>query len=187
MDDVTTYVLKLIERDYSNDPSKIRPHGRWSHFLAAGRDRISPLIDSWRASNTDETEICRRMIDLTLISVLLDAGAGSWQYNEPQSGLTIGRSEGLAVASLDMFQAGMFSSSPEKCQVDATGLKTISLSDVLQGLQVSDSNPMPGAEGRAGLLLRFVRPLACFVSGTILTHCSDWARFSATRKTKHSS
>lgn len=158
--DVTRYVLNLIQRDYNNDPTKIRPHGRWSHFLAAGTDRITPLLAAWTAEGADESEVCRRMIDLTVVSVLLDAGAGAWQYTEAQSdGSTtaIGRSEGLAVASLHMFQRGLFSSNQQyKHQVDADALKAISTDDVLQGLQISASNPMPGAEGRAGLLLRSV-------------------------------
>lgn len=150
------YILKLIQRDYNNDPAKIRPHGRWSHFLAAGRDRIEPLIASWRQAGTDELEVCRRMIDLTLVSVLLDAGAGSWHFSEHDTGLKIGRSEGLAVASLHMFLGGLFSSSAaQKQQVDGTKLKVTKASTVLEALQVSDDNPMPGAQGRVDLLIRF--------------------------------
>ena len=34
--------------------------------------------------NIDEKEKARRLIDLVLVSVLLDAGAGdSWKYKEP--------------------------------------------------------------------------------------------------------
>ena len=44
------------------------------------------------------------------MSVLLDAGAGNlWKYTTKQ-GKKYGRSEGLAVGSLDMFEKGMFSS-----------------------------------------------------------------------------
>jgi Protein of unknown function (DUF1688) len=44
------------------------------------------------------------------VSVLLDAGAGNaWSYREKESGNVYTRSEGLAIASLDMFKAGMFS------------------------------------------------------------------------------
>lgn len=44
------------------------------------------------------------------MSVLLDAGAGNaWKYREKESGDIYSRSEGLAIASLDMFIAGMFS------------------------------------------------------------------------------
>jgi hypothetical protein len=55
-------------------------------------------------------ERTRRLLDLFLVSVLLDAGAGTlWKFTTKQ-GKKYGRSEGLAIASLDMFESGMFSS-----------------------------------------------------------------------------
>lgn len=51
------------------------------------------------------------MIDLALVSVLLDAGAGpSWKYKEPGTEDFYNRSEGLGIASLHMFLQGAFSS-----------------------------------------------------------------------------
>ena len=45
------------------------------------------------------------MIDLFLVSVLLDAGAGNrWSYKSAENGRVYKRSEGLAVASLEMFK-----------------------------------------------------------------------------------
>lgn len=47
-----------------------------------------------------------------LVSVLLDAGAGNeWKYEV--DGQTYARSEGLAVASYDMFVQGVFSDDPK--------------------------------------------------------------------------
>jgi hypothetical protein len=65
-------------------------------------------------------EVCKRLIDLFLISVLLDAGAGNtWRYREKEGGNVYSRSEGLAIASLDMFNAGMFSADRQQpCRVD---------------------------------------------------------------------
>ena len=55
-------------------------------------------------------ERTRRLLDLFLVSVLLDAGAGNlWKFTTPQ-GKKYGRSEGLAVGSLEMFEKGVFSS-----------------------------------------------------------------------------
>lgn len=52
-----------------------------------------------------------------------------------------------------MFKAGYFSSDPsEACQVDSAGLKKLSIQQLAKGLQVSESNPIMGLEGRAGLL-----------------------------------
>jgi hypothetical protein len=60
------------------------------------------------------------LIDLFIVSVLLDAGAGdTWQFEEPGSGHIYTRSEGIAVASLYMFTAGDFSTTQdEKHMVD---------------------------------------------------------------------
>lgn len=53
----------------------------------------------------DNSEKCRRLIDLFLISVLLDAGAGTeWSYKSTENGRMYRRSEGIAVASLEMFK-----------------------------------------------------------------------------------
>jgi hypothetical protein len=71
-----------------------------------------------------------------------------------------GRSEGLAVASLEMFKMGTFSSDPSQpFQVDATGLEHLTAESLAKGMQVSESNPMSGLEGRAGLLIRLAKAL----------------------------
>lgn len=91
-----------------------------------------------------------------LVSVLLDAGAGTkWQYKSKESGKVYRRSEGLAVASLEMFKTGMFSGNPDQpCQVDSKGLKKLTSEKMARGLQVSDDNPIDGLEGRTSLLIR---------------------------------
>lgn len=83
-----------------------------------GVPRVDNLIKSWPV-DVDNAERTRRLLDLFLVSVLLDAGAGNkWQY-KADNGRIYRRSEGLAVASLEMFTAGLFSSNPEqKNQVD---------------------------------------------------------------------
>jgi hypothetical protein len=55
----------------------------------------------------------RAEFDLAIVSVLLDAGAGpQWRYHDATTGSSIGRSEGLALASLAMFLGGAFSAGP---------------------------------------------------------------------------
>ena len=61
------------------------------------------------------SEVARVRIDLCTVSVLLDAGAGpAWRYREPETGLVLQRSEGLAVASLHAFRSGLFSADPQQ-------------------------------------------------------------------------
>lgn len=65
------------------------------------------------------------------------------------------RSEGLAVASLDMFNAGLFSSDPvQPHRVDGPALKRLTVEHLRRGLQVSSENPMDGLEGRTELLVK---------------------------------
>ena len=59
------------------------------------------------------------------------------------------------MASLEMFKAGYFSSDEaQPCQVDALGLRKLTPQVLARGLQVSESNPLLGLEGRAGLMER---------------------------------
>ena len=60
---------------------KIPYHSRWRHFEAGGVDRKGEL-DTLLAGRTP-AEVARARIDLTVVSVLLDAGAGpQWRYTE---------------------------------------------------------------------------------------------------------
>lgn len=150
-----SYIVSIIKRDYAPDYHLIPPHGRWQHFEVGGRPRITQLLQSW-PSTVDASERTRRLIDLFVVSVLLDAGAGNrWSYKSKESGKIYSRSEGLAVASLEMFKSGLFSSNPaEPCQVDAVGLRRITVEMLAKGMQHSDTNPLAGLEGRAGLMAR---------------------------------
>lgn len=153
--ETANYLVSIIKRDYAPDYSQIPSHGRWQHFEAGGRPRVEQLIATW-PKTVDAQEKTRRLIDLFLVSVLLDAGAGTrWSYKSKESGKYYKRSEGLAIASLEMFKAGYFSSdTQEPSQVDSLGLKRLSVQQLAKGLQVSDHNPIAGLEGRAGLLSR---------------------------------
>lgn len=51
----------------------------------------------------DSQEVARRLVDLVMVSVLLDAGAGdAWKYQEVSSDQTFSRSEGLGVSSTSL-------------------------------------------------------------------------------------
>ncbi len=145
-------VLTSTKRDFAPDYASIPPHGRWQHFNVGGKDRISHLLQSWPQTTVDAPERTRRLIDLFLVSVLLDAGAGtSWSYKSKENGRIYKRSEGLAVASLEMFKAGMFSSdSHQPFQVDGEGLRrrsrfqnTTLLLDWKEGRKFSFGYPAP--------------------------------------------
>ncbi|KAF8552274.1 DUF1688-domain-containing protein [Imleria badia] len=160
-DAVIAFCASIMQRDFANAFDTIPPHGRWRH-LDAGLPRIAPLLQSWAASGVSIAEQCKRLLDLFLVSVLLDAGAGNdWTYTEPGTGRTFSRSEGLGVASLHMFCAGLFSGSAEQpCRVDAQGLARITTDKVAEAMQVTEANPMVGLDGRTELLVRLSAALA---------------------------
>ncbi|MCO5598821.1 hypothetical protein L7F22_052920 [Adiantum nelumboides] len=156
------FCTKIIERDFGGKVEQIPPHGRWRHFDAANLPRITTLLTQFHNEKVQPIEAARRLVDLFVVSVLLDAGAGpTWEYEERKTGLRIGRSEGLAVASLDMFESGLFSRDEDeggdgvrqKCEAKALARLTPELLSI--SLQVDpNTNPMYGLEGRAGLLSR---------------------------------
>ena len=73
--------------------------------------RIANLIRNWKEAGCDDVEVTRRLVDLFTVSVLLDAGAGNdWRYVEAGTGHKYERSEGIAVASLHIFESQGFTS-----------------------------------------------------------------------------
>jgi len=135
-------------------------HSRWRHFEAGGVNRKATL--DAQLAHLDGPGRARTYIDLALVSVLLDAGAGpDWTYHETATGKTLGRSEGLAVASFHAFMGGLFSSNPQQpLQVDAAGLRALVADRLAQAFQVSISNPLVGLEGRVVLMRRLGETLA---------------------------
>jgi hypothetical protein len=145
-------VLETTRRNY---PSLDVPfHSRWRHFVLNGVDRWAAL--DRKTHWPDGAARGRAAFDLAIVSVLLDAGAGpQWQYRDAETGQTVGRSEGLALASLAMFAGGAFSSDAKNAlQADAEGLAHISTQALARGFQASGSNPLVGIDGRADLLRR---------------------------------
>jgi hypothetical protein len=146
------YVAGVIRDQY---PSLAVPfHARWRHFAVDGVDLWEPVAEAraWQ----DAASRARTEFDLAIVSVLLDAGAGpGWRYLDERTGRTLTRSEGLAIASLRMFQAGAFSvTEDDPWRVDAVALTFLTADDLARGFQVSDKNPLVGLEGRAALLRR---------------------------------
>ncbi|KQP22925.1 URC4/urg3 family protein [Pseudorhodoferax sp. Leaf267] len=142
-------------------PSLVIPfHSRWRHFEAGGVDRKAELDK--RLAGLAAPAKARALIDLALVSVLLDAGAGpDWQYHESASGQVFTRSEGLAVASFHAFTAGLFSSDPaHPLQVDAAALRGLVADRLAAAFQVSSVNPLVGIDGRVVLLRRLGETLA---------------------------
>jgi Protein of unknown function (DUF1688) len=129
-------------------------HSRWRHFVVGEQDRWAAIASAMPLSNRFER--ARAQFDLAITSVLLDAGAGPrWSYRDAATGARVGRSEGLALASLAMFADGALSVQSETpLRADASALAKLTSDTLRRYFQASDSNPLAGLEGRAALLRR---------------------------------
>lgn len=146
---VADLVAMVIRGNYPD--LHIPYHGRWRHFSYGEVDRWHDL--QGRFSNTED--MVRSAIDLAVISVLLDAGAGAqWKFKEPaRTDFEVGRSEGLALASFYMFKNGLFSSDPKTpLRADAGALALLDDRKLAAGFQAGPRNPMAGLEGRIQLV-----------------------------------
>lgn len=141
------FVVEVVREKYPD--LKIPFHSRWGHFRAGGVDRVKILEEKIR--HEDPLELARIKLDLVIPSVLLDAGAGNaWNYLEPSTGLKIGRSEGLGIASFYLFQSGTLGGG--KLCSNQAGLAHLTQDQLAKAFQVSEQNPLVGLEGRLQLI-----------------------------------
>jgi Protein of unknown function (DUF1688) len=149
LDEAANLVVEVTRRRY---PNLLVPfHSRWRHFSTGGVDRASLV-----APGADRAERARARIDLAIVSVLLDAGAGpDWRYREAETGQVLARSEGLGVASLRAMGQGLFSADPaQPWRADAAALAALSPQALALAMQHDDDNPLAGFAGRVDLLRR---------------------------------
>ncbi|MFT3791422.1 MAG: URC4/urg3 family protein [Rudaea sp.] len=155
LDACADYVLGVMRKRFPDLDVPI--HSRRRHFEAGGIDRWGELVAQRGLSGPEHAaERARIGIDLTIPSVLLDAGAGaSWEYYDEAHHKGFSRSEGLGVASFDMFVNGAFATDKsEPLCSDAAALMQVAIDDVERGFQVDANNPLVGVEGRVKLLRR---------------------------------
>lgn len=149
--DVAERVAALTRQNYP-DLTRIPYHGRYRHFDVGGVPRLAQF-DAKIAHFSREEQLAARF-ELVITSVLLDAGAGpSWQFRAAD-GAVYARSEGLAVASYELFLAGTLGGSKAAPRADAIGLTGVTAQALGEAFQVTEKNPLTGLEGRAALLRR---------------------------------
>ena len=144
------FVIGVIRENYPD--LNIPFHSRLGHFQAGQFDRLKILNE--RLENCDTLEKLRTYWDLIITSVLLDAGAGDkWSYFDPISKDKFSRSEGLGIASLNLFlDGGLSDDKKNPLKVTAASLKRFNSSRLRKSFQVELHNPLNGLEGRANLL-----------------------------------
>ncbi|KAG2184499.1 hypothetical protein INT43_000408 [Umbelopsis isabellina] len=151
MEEVVRFVTLLVKRDF-DDPSEMPSHSRWRHFDAGEQPRIKQLLASMSSSSA--LDKAKRLIDLFVISILLDTSPlHQWGYQEKSTGRVYRRTEGVAVAVLEIFKTGLFSSDPgDPYRVDAAALADLTVDDLANGFQISAKNTLVGLEDRVNLI-----------------------------------
>ena len=115
---------------------RIPYHSRWRHFEAGGVDRKAEL-DAVMAAD-GPAEVARARIDLTVVSVLLDAGAGAaWRYSEQP-----GRVDALALPVHRQRRDDLLAMLGQ-----ASGTATSAPADAAPA-DAAPATPQPVAEGR---------------------------------------
>ena len=140
------YVLDVIYENYPN--LDIPFHSRWGHFNVGIKE--NPKINRLQKLNEflnsmSPLEKAKAKWDFVIPSVLLDAGAGmQWKYFDKEHNATFSKSEGLALASLDLFYDGFFNNADTLLKIVTHVIGTY--------FQVSSENPLVGLEGRVQLM-----------------------------------
>lgn len=152
MESAAGEIVKVARERYPK--GQIPIHSRWRHFEAGGVDRRAQLEEL--IGDVSSSVRAHALVDLAVISVLLDGGAGPhWKYTEAATGKTFTRSEGLGIASFHAFTGGLFSSDAGRpLQADATGLRALATDELAAAFQVTETNALVGLEDRAILLRR---------------------------------
>lgn len=144
------YVLEVMRENYPD--LNIPYHSRWRHFEVDGLDRIKQMKNAHPSISS--LAWGKMLYELVIISVFLDAGAGKyWSFKDPSTGRQYARSEGLALASLKLYQDGMLSNHKnEPHRIDAQRLIDFTTDELAYVFQVDKTNPLEGLEGRVSLL-----------------------------------
>ncbi len=158
MEAIADRVAKLTLQNYPD--LDVPFHSRWRHFEVDGVCRWKALAA--RCFDADPMATGRAAFDLVIPSVLLDAGSGGrWRFHDEESGRDFARSDGLALASFNMFAQGAFSSERgDRYRADATALQSFHAAALRHGFQVAKGNPLSGVDGRVTLMRSLGKAIA---------------------------
>jgi len=146
---VTNYVKNITLKRYPN--LKIPMHSRWRHFSLGKDNRWERIVNKFQLSGEEKTRVA---FDLAITSVIIDAGAGdNWRYHDSETNRMLSRSEGLAIASINAFENGLFSGDSRRplC-ADQNGLLKVTEKKFSKFFQVNKQNSLLGVEGRVKLI-----------------------------------
>ncbi len=147
-------------RGLGSDGSHVVPPGPWQLLRHGGPDRLAQF--DAQLGQVAPPVRARALVDATVVATLLGGAAPPhWHWTESATGARWQGPQGLAVAALHAFTAGMFSSDPlHPCQVDARGLRALLDDRLAAAFQVHDGNPLPVLPARALLLRKLGEAMA---------------------------
>ena len=140
------FVVDVIQENYPH--FDVPFHSRWQHFQVGKKenpdiDRLQKIEESIK--KLSPIDQAKAKWDFIIPSVLLDAGSGTqWNYFDKEYKQSYSKSEGLALASLQMYFDGYFK--------NASTLLTIDKKVIEKYFQVTEKNPLVGVEGRVKLI-----------------------------------
>lgn len=126
-------------------------HSRWRYFDVGSTNLWQHYTQNFKGK---KIELARSAVDFIFLSVLLDADAGeSWAFEEPVTGKSLSKSEGLAAASLDLFFNHVARFEHVKGWImDADSLQLITEGKLASIFQHSSKNPLPNIDERLSRL-----------------------------------
>lgn len=154
LEDVADFIVETTKAQYPD--LKVPLHSRLRHFA----NNVS-LENEITAPDEGARITC--ITELIILSVFLDAGAGShWRFIDSKTDTTYTRSEGLAIAILRAYQSGIFSErgKDDPLRVDAHKLRQFTEDELKQIFQVSEDHPLEGIDGRLNILREIGRTLS---------------------------
>ncbi|KAI8061637.1 hypothetical protein BC940DRAFT_310016 [Gongronella butleri] len=148
--DVIDLVVSTMRRDYQGQPDAMPAYGQWQRFGDQGH--LQQLLSLWAAQSP--LSQAQRLTDLFIVTAALDIESmhrhRAWSYQDPHAARRYTGSQGIALAVLELFMNGVFSTEPDDpCRVDADALIHLDMSSVAN-LQATAT--LPGLENRIQLL-----------------------------------
>ncbi len=104
LDTTAAFVADVIRANYPDSESATAR--ALATFCLFGPRSLGDIADEMQVAGRQPRALARNSISRSYRCCSTPAPAPTWHYRDPETGLTVGRSEGLALASLRMFEAG---------------------------------------------------------------------------------
>ncbi|QDG74505.1 DUF1688 family protein [Labrenzia sp. PHM005] len=133
LDQALIKTLEITKQTYPD--FQIPPYGVWRLFEAGGVDRWSALASAREFQTADE--LLTAASDLAILAVYMDVSTPpGWSYEDTMAGTVATGRQATALAAINMFAAGSFSSDPvDPFRVDADALIRLETEELASGLQ----------------------------------------------------